>query len=234
MIIAFGGAPNAGVTISAFKAAQVLYEKCLQRVLFISLDEIVPALRVLKIDEKPEKLPGLEDLLESDVISRESIIRHILVERKRPNFGILANKHAGHEGKILISKQEAQAFLKGITGVAQHIIVDCGRCDSYFSKLLWDKADYRITVVNASVKSKVLYRDLNPEYNSQAVWVVALEPRDKKNLEEVRRRFFKEKVHTLGYCGAIKVQEEKGELLEWLKGSAYKRSVEKALDEVLS
>lgn len=233
MIIAFGGAPNAGVTVNAFKAAQILYEKTRQRVIFVSTDETVPTLGLLKPKEKTEKMPCLENLLENDVISRESIIRHLSVERNEPNFGILANKKAHPEGSVLVSKEMAQALWKGLVGISQWIVVDCGRCDTYLNRFLWEKADHRISIVSASLKSTILYRTANPEYNSNAVWLVALEKRDEKNLEKFKKRFYKEKAEKIGFCQQIQNQEKTGTLMKPLQQGQYKRNVKNAIKEVL-
>lgn len=242
-IIAVWGSPNSGKTTFATKLATAIYDNYQATVIVLYTDLETPVLPVIFPNEKSEDVGSVGIPLSKAEIEKDDIIRNLVVTKERQNFGFIGY-HTG-DNKFTYPKYgraKAEALLNVLCSLADYVIVDCTSNleNNVLSAVAIELAEQIIRLASPDLKSisflisqLPVYIDAKyrlPEHiqgiNTPNEDVFMPIEETKTHLKDVR--------FSVPYSSDIKIQMQKGALLEPTNDKRFESRIKEIAGKVVT
>lgn len=231
-IIAVCGSPNSGKTTMALKLAQEIYAQKKTTVMFISPDLDVPCMAYIFPDGKDSDLYSLGVALDKTDIYREDVLRQMVNEKTRENFGYLGFKLG--ENRYSYPNPTEDKILQLFTALrecCEYIVVDC-TCDTddLFSSIAKRDCDIAVQLFVPDLKCISYYASCGDQFllvEDKRIKVLNITEKDIYLPIKETENHFKGMNFILPYERGIKQQMITGTLTAKLSNCKYKTVIEK-------
>ena len=229
-IIAVWGSPNSGKTTFATKLATAIYDNYQATVIVLYTDLEAPVLPIIFPNENPEDVGTVGIPLSKAEIDREDVIKNLVMTKSRQNFGFIGY-HAG-DNKFTYPKfgrAKAEALLETLCELADYVIVDCTSNleNNVLSAVGIELAEQIIRLASPDLKSISFYLSQFPVYAdvkyrlNEHIQGINTPNADVFMPIEETKAHLKDVSFSVPFCGEVKLQMQKGTLIEPTKDKRF-------------
>ena len=227
-LVAVWGSPESGKTTFAVKLATAVYDQFQSTVLTVLADQTAPALSVLFPNRKKEDLSSVGTVLAKTEITQEEVIKCIVTDPKRANFGFLGymdgeNVHTYAKA----GERKCRDFLNVTKTLADVVVVDCTSLPDNLSKVAINMADEIVRLASPDLKSMAFFNSQLPimadtsfRCEEHILGINVVRQDVYIPLEEAKEHFGKVSF-TVPYSQEIRIQTINGALIEPVKDAKF-------------
>ena len=241
-IVAVWGSPNSGKTAFATKLATAIYDNYQATVIVLFTDIETPVLPVIFPNEKTEDVGSVGIPLSKVEADRDDVIKNLVVAKNRQNFGFIGYRAGDNKFTYpKFGRAKAEALLVELCKLANYVIVDCTSNleNNVLSAVGIELAEQIIRLASPDLKSISFYLSQFPVYADvkyrlgEHIQGINTPNADVFMPVEETKFHLKDVSFSVPYCGEVKLQMQKGTLIEPTKDKRFDRRMKEIAGKVV-